>query len=101
TDDALGGNYFYRGSAELSFPLGLPEELGIKGHAFNDIGSLWDLDSTSSVNVADDRSLRAAAGVGLSWRSPFGPIRIDLAKPYLKEDYDVEEFFRFDFGTRF
>jgi outer membrane protein insertion porin family len=101
TDDALGGNYFYRSSAELSFPIGLPEELGIKGHAFNDIGSLWDIDSSSSANVADQNSLRASAGVGVSWRSPFGPIRVDLAKPYLKEDYDVEEVFRFNFGTRF
>lgn len=101
TDDALGGNYFYRSSAELSFPIGLPEELGIKGHAFNDIGSLWDIDSSSSLNVEDKNSLRASAGVGVSWRSPFGPIRVDLAKPYLKEDYDVEEFFRFNFGTRF
>jgi outer membrane protein insertion porin family len=42
TDDALGGNLFYRASAELSFPLGLPEALGIRGHAFNDVGSLWD-----------------------------------------------------------
>lgn len=101
TDDALGGNYFYRSSAELSFPIGLPEELGVKGHAFNDIGSLWELDDTGATGLADDNSLRASAGVGVSWRSPFGPIRVDLAQPYLKEDYDVEEFFRFNFGTRF
>ncbi len=100
TNDSLGGNYFYRNSIEMSFPVGLPKELGIKGHTFNDIGSLFDIDELGS-DILDESSLRASAGVGLSWRSPFGPIRIDFAVPYLKEDYDEEEQFRFDFGTRF
>ena len=100
TNDSLGGNYFYRGTAELSFPLGLPEELGVLGHAFSDMGSLWELDS-SGVEVIDESSLRASVGAGLSWRSPFGPLRVDLAVPVAKEDFDEEESFRFNFGTRF
>ena len=100
TKDALGGNYFYRGSAEMSFPIGLPKELGVRGHAFSDFGSLFELDETGT-NIVDESSLRAAAGLGLSWRSPLGPIRLDFSIPYLKEDYDEEEHFRFDFGTRF
>ena len=100
TDDALGGNYFYRASAELSFPFGLPEELGIQGHVFNDIGSLWEVDE-SGVGVEDENSLRASAGIGISWRSPFGPVRVDIAQPYLDEEYDQEEIFQFNFGTRF
>ncbi len=100
TDDALGGNMFYRGSVEGSFPVGLPKEMGIKGHLFTDFGSLMDIDESGSSLLEED-SLRASAGVGLSWRSPFGPIRVDLAVPYLKEDFDEEEYFRFDFGTRF
>jgi len=101
TDDSLGGNSFYRSTVELSFPVGLPEELGIKGHAFTDAGSLWGLDDTTGVSVKDENSIRAAAGVGISWRSPLGPIRIDLSKPYAEENYDKTEVFRFDFGTRF
>lgn len=100
TDDALGGNYFYRGSVELTFPIGLSKELGIKGHAFNDIGSLFDIDETGS-DILDQSSIRASGGVGISWVSPFGPIRLDLAIPYVKEEFDEEEKFRFDFGTRF
>lgn len=100
TNDALGGNIFYRGSVEMSFPVGLPKEMGIKGHTFTDFGSLWDIDETG-VEVQDESSIRASAGVGVSWRSPFGPIRLDFAFPYSKEDYDEEEKFRFDFGTRF
>ncbi len=100
TGDSLGGNYFYRSSVELSFPLGLPKELGIMGHTFTDVGSLWNLDE-GSAGIFEENSIRATAGVGVSWQSPFGPIRVDLALPYAKEDFDKEENFRFDFGTRF
>ncbi|MEM7618674.1 MAG: outer membrane protein assembly factor BamA [Pseudomonadota bacterium] len=100
TDDSLGGNFFYRGSAELKFPIGLPEELGIAGHAFSDFGSLWELDD-SGTGIADESSLRASAGLGISWRSPLGPVRADFAQPILDEDFDKDEVFRFSFGTRF
>ncbi|HPQ50839.1 MAG: outer membrane protein assembly factor BamA [Alphaproteobacteria bacterium] len=100
TNDSLGGNQFYRGTAELTFPLGLPDDLGVSGHAFSDIGSLWGLDETGT-GVVDDNLLRGSAGVGVTWISPMGPVRVDLSKPYLKEDYDVEQVFRFSFGTRF
>lgn len=100
TDDALGGNYYYRGSAELSFPVGLPEEMGIQGHAFTDFGTLWSLDESDPA-IADEDSIRAAGGLGLSWRSPMGPLRVDIAAPYISEDFDKEENFRFSFGTRF
>lgn len=100
TGDALGGNFFYRGTAEVSFPIGLSKELGIKGHAFTDVGSLSNVDE-SGADLLEKDSIRAAAGVGLSWRSPFGPIRVDLTAPLMKEDFDKTEVFRFDFGTRF
>ncbi len=100
TDDSLGGNFFYRGSAEFKFPIGLPEELGVAGHAFSDFGSLWNIDETGA-DIADENSLRASAGVGISWRSPLGPVRVDFAQPILEEDFDKDEVFRFSFGTRF
>lgn len=100
TDDSLGGNVFYRGSVEVEFPVGLPEELGIKGHAFSDVGSLWSIDSTGA-SLADDSSIRASAGLGVSWKSPMGPVRVDYATPLADEDYDEIERLRFSFGTRF
>jgi outer membrane protein insertion porin family len=101
TNDSLGGNQFYRGSAELRFPVGLPDDMGVAGHAFTDFGSLWQIDDASIPSLVDENSVRMAAGLGLSWRSPMGPVRIDLSKPILKEDYDVEQVFRFSFGTQF
>lgn len=101
TDDSLGGNQFYRGTVELRFPVGLPADMGVSGHAFSDVGSLWGIDDAATASLVDESSLRMSAGLGLSWRSPMGPVRIDLAKPILKEDFDVDQVFRFSFGTQF
>lgn len=100
SNDALGGNRYYVGSVEVTFPLGLPKELGISGRVFSDMGVASGLD-ISGPEIRDTGSIRASAGVGVSWRSPFGPIRIDFAIPYLKEDFDKTENFRFSFGTKF
>ena len=64
------------------------------------MGTVLDPD-VSGPDLQDSNSLRLSIGVGLSWRSPFGPIRIDMAHAALKEDFDKDEFFRFSFGTRF
>ena len=100
TDDALGGNIVYSGSVELIFPLGLPKQFGVNGAIFTDAGSLTELDFDDPV-IADTASLRWTAGVGVAWRSPFGPVRLDFAVPILKESFDEIENFRFNFGTRF
>ena len=100
TRDALGGNTYYTGELEQSFPLGLPDELGFLGVAFVNVGDLWNLDA-SGPNIIDQSSLRAAAGLGIAWKSPLGPIRLDYAIPFLKDTYDEEERFSFSFGTRF
>ena len=100
TDDALGGNRFWRGSAELEFPSGMPEELGVRLHVFSDFGALSSLDD-SGANIFDKSTVRVSAGGGVSWRSPMGPVKIDLAAPVVSESLDEEEAFRFSFGTRF
>ena len=89
TDDALGGNRFIRGTAEVSFPLGLPEELGVKGILFTDAGTLGQIDD-SGTDIADEESLRLSSGFGISWQSPLGPIKAYLGIPVIKEDFDEE-----------
>ena len=100
TDDALGGNRYTTASAEVTFPLGLPQELGLRGRVFTDVGTLGGIDDNDSL-IQESESLRASVGVGLTWRSPFGPIRLDFAEPILKEDFDEVDRFLFSFGTRF
>ena len=100
TTDALGGEIYYLNRNELNFPLGLPDELALNGLAFVDIGTLYNT-SKSGTNIFDESKLRAAAGLGLSWVSPFGPVKFYLSKAFMKETYDKEEIFRFSFGTTY
>ncbi len=100
TGDALGGEIYYVARNELNFPLGLPDELGVTGLAFADVGTIYNTGSSGSL-VKDESSLRATAGIGVSWVSPFGPVKFFLSKPFLKENYDKKEIFRFSFGTTY
>ena len=51
--------------------------------------------------VEDDFSLRVTAGISINWRSPFGPVQIDIAEALIREDYDEEQVFRFSAGQNF
>tara|TARA_R110001583_G_scaffold85564_1_gene224165 strand:- start:59538 stop:61859 length:2322 start_codon:yes stop_codon:yes gene_type:complete len=101
SDDAVGGKFYYSGTVQMDFPLGLPSEFALKGRIFSDIGSASGVDGARSGEIFDTGSLRGSVGVGVGWESPFGPIGVDLSKAVLKEDYDKEEVFRLNFGTRF
>ena len=115
SNDALGGNKYWVGSVTLGVPLGLPKELGITGRIFSDFGTLWGNDQKNIVltpaqlattggvqpSVFDSPAIRASIGIGFSWASPVGPIRLDLAAPIKKESVDQTQFFRISFGTRF
>jgi outer membrane protein insertion porin family len=100
TDDALGGEWIYHASSQVTFPLGLPEELGISGKLFTDLGSTGKLNS-SGTSVNDTGSMRLSVGTGVIWVSPFGPIGIDFGSPLIKESFDKAEAVRVNFGTRF
>ena len=100
SDDAIGGTRFYKGTVELAFPLGLPEEFSVRGRWFVDAGSLWDADNAPG-DIIDDNKLRVSTGPGVSWDSPFGPLRVDIGFPILKEEEDKTELLSFSFGTQF
>ncbi len=115
TQDALGGNQYYIGHVSLHVPLGLPPELGLSGRIFSYFGSLSGIDQKNVVltpaqlvttggiepQIIDLSALRVSAGVGLAWKSPLGPIRLDFALPVKRESIDKTQFFRVSFGTRF
>lgn len=128
---SLGGNAYAIGTAEILIPTPLPAEYGIQVSLFSDFGAVglvdesarqlndpqfadrfiaggalfnldFDGDGTPDIlPVQDSFSLRASAGVSVSWNSPFGPVRFDFAEVFLKEDYDQTEGFRFSAGTNF
>ncbi|MGY9002396.1 MAG: BamA/TamA family outer membrane protein, partial [Rhodospirillales bacterium] len=66
---------------------------------FTDFGSAGGITPDDS-RITQKNSIRATAGIGFQWVSPFGPIGIDFAIPYLKEDFDETESVRFNFGAR-
>ncbi|MBO0735826.1 MAG: outer membrane protein assembly factor BamA [Alphaproteobacteria bacterium] len=114
--DALGGQKYYVGSVSLGVPLGLPKELGVTGRVFTDFGTLYHVEPTTlkltpeqsaaaggqtTLTAQQSPALRASAGVGVSWKSPVGPIRLDIALPIRRESFDKTQFFRVSFGTRF
>jgi outer membrane protein insertion porin family len=51
--------------------------------------------------VGDSPTPRLSIGVGVNWTSPFGPLRLDLAKAILKQKGDETKLFSFNVGTQF
>ncbi len=100
TNDALGAEWMYVGSVALKFPLGLPSEFGLRGRVFTDFGSAGKIEPTDA-NTQDSQSPRLSTGLGMTWRSPFGPLGIDAAIPLVKKDFDITETFRINFGAQF
>ena len=138
TDDALGGNAYYRGRVELEVPLGSAgAELGLRPSIFTDVGAVFKLNkapdvqcinpappipqsATSHFNsnaclptnplvpagfdeqfVGNTPRPRLSVGAGVSWNSPFGPFRFDIAKALLKQPGDNTQIFQFNVGTQF
>jgi len=102
-DDALGGNRFTRAAIELTMPTFLPDDLGFKGHIFADAGTLGknDEEALAGDDIKREENIRASLGLGMTWQSPFGPVRLDYAFPVLKKGYDKLERIHFSFGTKF
>ncbi len=128
TGNPLGGSEYAGASIETQFPLyGVPRDLGLKGAAFFDAGTLFGYNgqrdfSNGGAPVqfgatyngvtyygqsnyltvgADSTRIRTSAGVSLIWNSPLGPLRFDFAKAITKAQGDQTQFFRFSGGATF
>ncbi|OYX45630.1 MAG: outer membrane protein assembly factor BamA [Rhodobacterales bacterium 32-67-9] len=99
--DAVGGNFFAVARLEAEFPLGLPEEYGITGGLFADVGSVWGLDNTLGGVIDDDMHLRSSIGFSIFWDTALGPLRFNFSKAIGKESYDLEQNFDLTVSTRF
>ena len=51
--------------------------------------------------VGDSIKPRLSIGIGVNWTSPFGPLRIDIAKALLTQEGDETKLFSFNVGTQF
>ncbi len=103
-DDALGGNLFVAARFDAEFPLGLPEEYGITGAAFYDVGNLWDLtdvDTSGATIVGEGGSFRHVIGFSILWDTPIGPLRFNFSEALRKESFDKEQQFDLTISTQF
>ncbi len=101
TDDALGGDKYAVARLEAEFPLGLPEEYGISGGVFYDVGSLWGLDTSSPDVLYEDFTVRSVIGVSIFWDTPIGPLRFNISEPLQKKPFDETQNFDFTIQTQF
>ena len=100
-NDALGGENFAVVRFEAEFPLGLPDEYGMSGGLFYDVGNLWSLKKINNNVLYEDGSWRQAIGASLFWKTPIGPLRFNFSDVLKKEQYDRDESFDLTISTRF
>ncbi len=105
-DEPLGGNLYVAARFEAEFPLGLPEEYGISGGVFYDVGNLWDLSDVNTAAatgtvVGEEGSFRHVVGLSVFWDTPVGPLQFNFSKALRKEIYDIEQTFEISLRTTF
>jgi len=49
--------------------------------------------------VKDNLAFRATAGISINWKSPVGPVQINLGLPILKTSYDRAQIIHFSTAT--
>ena len=102
--DPLGGTLYVAARFEAEFPIGLPEEYGISGGVFYDVGNLWDLsdvDLSGGSIVGEAGSFRHVIGVSVFWDTPVGPLQFNFSKALKSETYDQEQSFEITLRTTF
>nr|WP_245964165.1 outer membrane protein assembly factor BamA [Roseovarius spongiae] len=99
----LGGNFFAALKFDAEFPLGTPEEFGLSGGAFYDIGSIWDVNTAGATGTVTSTGFKPRHVVGLSliWQSPFGPLRFNFSHALEKESTDKEQVFDLTIASQF
>lgn len=98
SDTVVGGTKKINLNAEILTPFpGAGNDRTLRMYGF------WDVGSVSGPNASNDNanSLRSSVGVGVSWISPVGPLRLAFAKPIKKFDGDKIQTVQFQIGTSF
>lgn len=89
--DPIGGSQQLIFNNEIIFPI--VESLGVKGVVFFDAGNAF-----SAAQGIDMGEMRLAAGTGLRWLSPIGPLRIEIGFPINPRVGDDKQAVMFSFG---
>ena len=93
----VGGAKKLNLNAELYLPVpGTGNDKSLRIFLFADAGNVWRDGEKITTN-----SLRSAAGAGLSWISPVGPLKLSWGSPLRKQPTDRIQKFQFQIGTAF
>ena len=92
----IGGASRVVGNAEVGIPLPGITDRSIRIFFFLDTGTTFPEDRSFEVS-----QLRYGTGIGLSWLSPVGPLKISYGVPFHKQPGDETERFQFQIGTGF
>jgi outer membrane protein insertion porin family len=93
----LGGNRRLNLNGELYLPLaGTGNDRTLRWFTYLDMGNVWGEQEALTL-----KSLRASAGLGLSWISPVGPLKLSIGTPIRKETRDRIQRVQFQIGTGF
>ncbi|MEX3592585.1 MAG: outer membrane protein assembly factor BamA [Burkholderia sp.] len=100
TNDPIGGSKMGVGNIELTFPLpGTGYDHTLRVFTFFDGGNVWgNASGGTSMGV---NHLRYGYGMGLTWISPIGPLKLSLGFPLQKHEGDQYQKFQFQIGTAF
>ncbi len=97
TGTYIGGTKRLNANVELYVPVpGSGSDKTLRLFGFADVGNVW-----GEFEKVRASSLRSSVGVGLSWVSPVGPLRISWGVPVRKEPNDRIERFQFQIGAAF
>ena len=97
TGSYIGGARRFNANAELYFPVpGTGNDRTLRIFGFADTGNVWREDETVTAS-----SLRASVGLGLSWISPVGPLKLSWGRPVRVQRNDRIQRFQFQIGTAF
>lgn len=97
TGAALGGPKKFNVNLELLAPFpGAGNDRTLRVFTFVDIGNVYGDGQPIRLN-----DMRSAAGVGVSWVSPVGPLRFALSRPIRKFAGDKIQNLQFQIGTSF
>ncbi len=97
--DHIGGNYSAALNLEANLPNLLPENTRTEVGLFLDIGNVWGVDYSDTIDSSN--KLRSSAGAAASWLSPLGPMTFILSTNLSKADTDETQSFSFNLGTTF
>lgn len=97
----IGGSRKLNINMEVLAPFpGAGNDRTLRMYGFWDLGMVAGPDGGLPIN-ADANSLRSSVGVGISWISPVGPLRLAFAKPLRKFENDRIQSMQFQIGTSF